>query len=316
MNFQLMVVSNSAVQINGTTNWAAVESSSTNDFVIIQAMIITTNNALVTNIAANIQWTGGVATTNPLQRLVSKIVATNTVVTASLWGMPCASIEVWVVWADLTINVTGTLDPDDNANILVGGDWPTPTAHNVSLSGGSGLGGGNGLGPVNSLTDANLNYEYAIGRMEAKAVLQPSGIMKLLNGTNAWKMPREAVAIFWNNGTNGPADITGFAIPATLQDDTSFPAGQYFDPTNGFIFDLDAPGCPDTGGTNINHTAECYANFYESVTVNFGNGPHLCSDTETFSYEAKIDGDASLVVTNMLSTSLINIPTNSAFTKR
>jgi len=45
-------------------------------------------------------------------------------VTAS-FGRFSISLDVWVVWADLTINVSGTLDPDDMARLLVNGNWPT-----------------------------------------------------------------------------------------------------------------------------------------------------------------------------------------------
>jgi len=99
-NFRLTVVSNNAVQINGTTNWATIKSSSTNDYVIIQAMIDGASDAILTNSGTYIVWTGGVASTNPLQRLVSKTASTNIIVTASLSGSPLASVSVWVVCAD------------------------------------------------------------------------------------------------------------------------------------------------------------------------------------------------------------------------
>jgi hypothetical protein len=309
----LTVVSNSATQIDAT-NWAVVKPP-TNDYVIVQATLNYTNDWIVTNAATAIQWTNGEAVPgNPLQRMVTKSNSVETTVTASL-GSSSSSLNVWVIWADLTNKVSGTLDPHDNAQVLFNGNWPTPIYYNVSLHGGNnGVGGGNTLGPIDCLSNPNLNYCYTVGRMEAKAILQPSNIGSLL--TTNWDMRRTWISIFWNNGTNSPFDITGGTIPPSPENDTANSAFKSLYPTYGDIFDLDFPGCPDTFGTNINHTAECYDNFYEYVTVNLGNGDQVCSSTNTYSYEAQIDGDAGRVDLNSLSTSLITIPTVPHYTQR
>jgi hypothetical protein len=303
LNFRLTVVSNSAVQINGTTNWATVKTT-TNDYVIVQAMIDNASDVLLSNVANVIQWNGGEAVPgNPLQRMVTKTYSVETTVTASL-GSASQSVNVWVIWANLTIKVTGTLDPDDKAtNFLQNASWPT-NYNNYNF------GGGNGLGPIDCLSNTNLNYAYTIGKMEAKAILQPSGIGNLL--TNGWDMKRTRIVIAWDNG-----GLPSVSYPPPGTDDTSPNSVKCLNPANGDIFDLDAPGCSvDLSGTTINHTAEVYANFFEYVTVNLG-GNQVCSDTNTWSYTAQVDVDATnKVQLNSLSTSLITLPTASQYTQR
>lgn len=83
--------------------------------------------------------------------------------------------------------------------------------------------------------------------------------------------------------------------------------------TNGDIFDLDWPGCP-LGTNGILHTAECYDNFYEYVTLNLGDGDKVCSNTNTYSYESQINTNAiPQAQVNLISTSLISIPANSIY---
>lgn len=308
MNFLLTVVSNSAVQINGTTNWAAVEA--TNDYVIVQAMLSMTNDYILTNVAANIQWSGGEAVSgNPLQRRVSKATPAETAVTASL-GSSSVSINVWVIWANLTIKVNGTLDPDDKAAVLnsLDNNWPAI------------LGGGNNLGTLDCLSNPSLTYSYTIGKMEAKAVLQPIGIGNLL--TTNWDMKRTRVVIAWDNGGNYNSGVweSGPTISNPLPgvDDANNADDKYLNPANGDIFGLDAPGCSEHfSGTFIIHTSECYDDFYQYVTVNLGNGDQTCSDTNTWSYTAQVDVDATnKVQLNALSTSLITLPTSPNYTHR
>jgi hypothetical protein len=286
--------------------------------VIVQATLSYTNDWFLTNATllaeagAAIQWTGGQAVPgNPLQRRVSKTNSVETTVTASL-SSTTTNLNVWVIWANLTIKTSGTLDPNDKADVLVNGnsDWPTPTIFTVALSGGSGLGGGNSLGPIDCLTNTNLDYSYTIGRMEAKAILQPSGIGNILTGTNTWNMKRTKLTATWDNGqSDSPAG----------GDDTSFPQFKHLNPTNGDIFDLDTPGCSAVlSGTNIIQTAEVYEDFYEYVTVNLGNGDQTCSDTNTWSYTAQVDVDnpTNKVQLNSLSTSLITLPTTPHYSQR
>lgn len=306
----LTVVSNTAAQVDAT-DWAVVKSTSTNDYVIVQATLSlsATNAALLAQVGAAIQWTGGQPVPgNPFQRQISKTNSVETTVTATL-GSTNLSLNVWVVWANLTIKVTGTLDPDDQAEVLVNSNWPTPAAFNVQLLTGNGLGGGNSLGSIDCLSDTNLNYGYTIGKMEAKAVLQPTGVGNILAG--AFYMNRIATAIGW---INGGSPVVSYQPPGVVDDSAAW--FQFVSATNGEIFDLDGPGCPITGGTNINHTAEVYDNYYEFVTVYLA-GYQACSDVGNFSYTAQVDVDATnKVQLNILSPLLIALPTTPHYTQR
>jgi hypothetical protein len=308
-SFGLTVVSNSATQIDAT-NWVVIKSP-TNDYVYVQAMVGSTNDALLASLATNLQWSGGETVPgNPLQRQISKTNSVETTVSVSL-GSVTNSLNVWVVWANLTVKTSGTLDPDDKAQVLDNGNWPTPASINYPITF-HGLGGGNGLGPIDCLSNTNLNYAYTVGRMEAKAILEPTGIGNLLSSTNIWDMKRTRIVIAWDNGGS-----PSFSNPPPGTNDTSGSFFKYLNPTNGEMFDLDAPGCSLTfQGTFILHTAECYDDFYEYVTINLGNGDQICSETNTWSYMAQVDGDASMVRTNVLSTSLITLPTTSYYTHR
>jgi hypothetical protein len=307
----LTVVSNSATQVDAA-DWAVVKSP-TNDYVIVQANLSDTNAAALANAATAIQWTGGQPVPgNPFQCEVSKTNSIETTVTAALGGSS-TNLNVWVIWASLTIKTNSTLDPDDKSAILVNGNWPTPATFNINLSGYNGLGGGNALGTINCATNSTLNYAYTIGKMEAKAILQPVGIVNLLNSTNYWDMRRTRQVIAWDNG-GSPTVVD----PQGGKDDTSQSFAKYLNSKNEDMFDLDTPGCGySDAGTYIDHTAEVYENYYEYVTVNLGSGSEVCSTTNTYSYTAQVDVDATNTVRlNLLSTSLINLPTNSFYTSR
>lgn len=302
----LTVVSN-ATQINSSTNWVTVKCNG--GYVTLQASLSTNDP----NLAPFIHWSCGQPVPGqPFQRQVSTSVATNFTVTASS-GSSSATVSVWVIWADLKIKTSGTLDPDDHAAVLVNGSWPTPTNFNVKMYGGSGMGGGNGLGPIDSLSNTNLNYAFAIGKIEAIATIHPSGVAKLI--TNGWILGRSRISLFCDNGSISGSDPSpGTADFSTL----SIAASQYLDTTNGFIFDLDAPGCSSAQGTNINHTADVYDNFEEYLFLTLNGQNMLCSDQKAWSYSAQIDIDATnKVQRNTLSTNLIfPFPTNSAYNPR
>jgi hypothetical protein len=317
VSFQLTILSNSATQIDAT-NWAAVM---TNDYVTLQAVLSDTNALPF------LTWSGGgqAVPGNPLQWQVSKATSQETTVTASL-GSSNLSLNVWVIWANLTINTSTTLDPDDKASILDNGNWPTPSSPNYSIYGAA-LGGGNTLGPINCLSDSNLTYAFTVGRIEAKATLTPAGVGSLL--TTNWDLRRTSIVVAWDNGghyplnqygnTNGPW-TSGPAIsnPSPGVDDTSQPFAKYLIATNGDIFDLDAPGCSiDLAGTNIIHTAEVYDNFFEYATVNLGGHIQTCSTSNVWSYTAQIDIDSTNEVPlNAVSASLITIPSSPHYSER
>jgi hypothetical protein len=298
-------VSNSATQINGSSNWATVQSS--NGFVTLQASLSDPNAA------SAIQWRGGQAVPGqPSLRLVSTSAATNDVVTASV-GTNKYTISVWVIWATLTNKLSGTLDPDDQAPLLVNGNWPTPTNFHIQLiSNYNGLGGGNGLGPINCFTNQNLNYCYAVGRMETKAVPQPPGILNLIP-SNHWEFFRQQASTWFDDGIL--TGHSGGSLPPKLVPDNSRdPVYFYFNTTNSEFFEIDPPGCPDLFGTNIAYTAECYIDFMNVLLVELGGKKYVCSPLNTYSYMSTINTNANPPSqTNLLSSKTIPLPTNSVY---
>lgn len=316
----LSVVSGGATIISTNNDWAMV--LGTTDHVVIQASCPGSPDAI-----NSIKWNIGDATHSnnffwtqywPTQDYLP--ISTNspqeytvTATVPSKFGVKPGSLNLWVIWADLTINVGGILDSNDHAfllvsNNLVSYNWPTPTNFHVPMSGdNNGLGGGVELGPTDCTINSDLNYAYTIGKMEAKAVLYPTGIGNIL--TNEWKLKRTVISIAWDNAgapslSNGPPG----------SDDTSDTRCQSLNPISGAIFDLDAPGCSVTlPGTLIDHTAEYYGNFYEYVTVNL-NGPQVCSDTKTWNYRAQVDlTGIPIVQLNSLTTGTNDLPTKSIY---
>jgi hypothetical protein len=288
-----------------SNNWAAVKTNSATEYVTLTANLC----PYVTNAAVLLNWSGGGETVpdNPLQRRVHKNASVKTTVTASCCGNS-TNVNIWIIWSDLTVKTSGTLDSDDKASVLNNGNFPTANTTYGSYD----LGGGKSLGAIDWWSVTNLNYRATIGKMEAKAVLQPSGVGNVV--TNGWRMRRTVVCIFWDNG-GSPSYRSGGTTPPSAQGDTGDPYYQYLYPINGDIFDLDWPGCPL--GTAINHTGECYDNFYEYVTVNLMGIDEVCSTTNTWSYAARVDNDSTNhVLLNALSTSLITLPTNSYFQSR
>lgn len=292
-----------ATQVGGSNNWAAVKA--TNGYVILEAVL----NGGGTNAAKQIEWTGGEEVPGFLQlRRVSKAQSAHTTVTAK-FGPDSFTAGVWIIWADLTVKISGTLDPENHAAILDNGNWPTPASTNYGYGG---LGGGNELGTIDFLTNSNLYYAVTIGKVEAKAILQPSGIGNLI--TNSWNMARHVISIAWDNG-GVPSNSN---IPLGTNDN-SFDESKFLSPATGVLFDLDTPGCSNMLPlTTIVHTSEYYANFYQYVTVNLGGGVQACSATNLWSYSARVDigNPTNTIQLNSLSTSHITIPTNSFFQTR
>jgi hypothetical protein len=302
MNFQLTVVSNTAVQISGlfSTNWVTVKA--TNNYVIVEAQVNPPNATVLQWLGTNIVWSGGTPVPgNPLQCEVSTANPTNVTVTASL-GTKSVSLQVWVIWANLTITceTSDTINPENLAANLDNGDWPTA------------LGGGNNLGPLSHLQNPNLTYAFAVGKMQAKAILQPAGVGEVVSGL---AFRRQLNFIAWDNGVLTVDNTNSFTYV-----DAFAPDWMDLDPTltGGNIYDLDAPSCPIHTGIDINHTSEVYDNFEEFATITLGGVEQPCSNTNTWSYEAQIDDDKTTnqVELNSVSTSLITLPSSPHYTTR
>jgi hypothetical protein len=141
----LTVMSNSAIQVSGTNNWAAVKTP-TNDWVYVKATLSTSD----TNAANQIQWSAGDAVpSDPFQRRVTKTVSAETTVTATL-GSTNQSLNVWILWSTISFQFT-------NAN-------PSPISFDSF-----GL-PGNQLGVISYLTNT-----FEVGKMCAIAKITPAG---------------------------------------------------------------------------------------------------------------------------------------------
>jgi hypothetical protein len=302
------------LQVNDYPNWAAV----------LQYLGTVNIKATVkpndVNAANLIQWTNGAAVAGDnTQRTVDKGTSARTEVTAVVGGAPAQGVNIWIIWATVTIQLTDTdkVAQDDNSSLFTdnGGNWPDA------------LGGGTGLGPIDHDAVPGLTYAYTVGKMQATGKLTPPGIGTVIS-TTAWKLNRTREDIAWDNGGHysfgiwvmGPSSQD----PAGKNDITAEgAASQDWDPTSGgsvdTIYDVDAPGCSVMlGGTEINHTSESYVNFTQWITVTL-DAETICSDNALWSYQAQVDGDkavGSRIDLNQLSTGSINIPAGPHYTKR
>lgn len=296
--------------VTNATNgdWAAVQTQA-GDLAIAQATTLP-NNA---DGWAWITWTGGSAGASANLRSVDKGASAKTTVTAQI-GDVQMSVNIWIIWATMTIQISGPVAPDNTCPELTsnGGNWDAV------------YGGGNALGPKDHDSLPGLTYRYTIGQMQATGKLTPAGIGQIIS-PSAWKFRRTVQAVAWDNGghyTNLNDDTTwaagpSFQVPAGTND-TSDSDQLDLNPTSGgsvdTIYDEDAPGCPvlraANSGLTIYHTSELYANFTQWVTVTLDT-EQKCSDNAYWSYQARVDVDqpvGSRIDLNELSTQLIDIP--------
>ena len=275
MNFRLAVVSNSAVQINGTANWATVKS--TDGYVTVQAMVDNASDAVLTGLTNAIQWTGGAAVPgNPLQRWVTKTNSVETTVTASLGGSVSTSVKVWVVWATMQI-LTSSNNP---AN--------APSFTQVGLV--------NQLG-IQTYDGGNT----ARGQICAAATITPAGIHSVI--TNGWNVFQKRIS----------HDFADGAINSTYYDTNWQPDGPTNDfktmipDASDKLYTIDGPNI-GAFGTN---SYETYNNFYDYITWN----SQICCDTNNFwQFQGrwKIDQTPQVTYTN-LGIGTITLPTNSFY---
>ncbi len=304
-----------ATQTNviGATNWADVKLAGA---VVTALASIQPDNQ---DAAAQIQWTNGSAVAgDATQRVVDKSISAMTPVTAQI-GTDLYTVNIWIIWATVTIQISGNAAADNNCPELTGngGNWDAT------------YGGGNALGVKDHDSLPGLTYAYTIGQMQATCKLTPAGIGKVIS-TSVWKIKRTKESVGWDNGGHytKKSDPTTWAGGPSL----SNPAGtndisQAFaldlDPTSGgsvdTIYDEDAPGCSSNlDGITIYRTSEYYGNFTQFVTVTL-DLETTCSDNAVWSYQAQVDGDkaaGSRIDLNKLDTQLITIPNAPHYAQR
>jgi hypothetical protein len=284
------------IKKSGKDNYVALKSPLKGDEVVYKATIKPNTPATRKFTHDNIVWDNAAKSTDLKGRVKADEVAGPAAVKATL-GNASQIKTNWIFWADLTVRVTGLLNSKNHSAILDNGNWPTPNSASYLYVG---LGGGANLGAIDCLSNSDLTYAYAIGKMEAVAVLQPSDIVKII--PSGWTIIRKMEGYTWNNAL--PVDTA----PPPGKWDRINPITRHFDSVHGQVFGLDVPGCPVIGsGTSVDHTAEVYLNFYEYAAVDYGGVLVICSDAKKWSYLAQVDGDAGVVRGNVLSLSHINL---------
>jgi hypothetical protein len=262
MNFQLTVVSNSAVQINWTTNWATVESPT--NYVVVQLETNSASTALLPWIETNITWSGGTPVPgNPLQCEVSTAVSTNAIVTASI-GSFSTSLDIWIVWSTVQILSSGTNTSPLSSPYYAGGDE---------------------LGAENLLSNTPA---YLGWKVEIVGTITPAGAYQAIQ--DGWRFYQTSTFVTfynneyapWGSGTNAP-DTAFNDYGPNLEDDTP--------DTNNDIYALDGPG--NVGAFSLYQTTQ---NFQTWVLWNgqIASGPAQW----WINQKAYNNGSSYIVVTN------------------
>jgi hypothetical protein len=284
-------------------NWAAVKTKA-GDTVVVTATV-KPNTA---DVAKMIKWTGGKPAADNLSATVDKGTSAMTPVTAQIGTAAAQEVDIWIIWADVTIQLTDNLAKDNDCKLLTdnAGKWP------------DNLGGGTGLGAIDHDAVAALTYGYTVGRMQATGKLTPAGIGKVVS-TTGWKLNRTREDVGWDNG--GHYTGATWAAGPSIQDaagTSDISAGgadsRTWDPTSGgkvdTIYTIDAPGCSCVlPGITINHTSEIYVNFTQWVSVTL-DAETICSSNAIWSYQAQVDGDKAAgkrIDLNKLDTAAIDI---------
>ncbi len=280
---------------HGDQNWGIVKKVNTS--VIVRVTTSPNTDA----VWKHVQWQrGSPVTGHDNERSYSTATSTEYKIKPTINGVGTEPrLNLWVIWSTVTIDLVGKISPDDQAAALVGGNWP------------ANMGGGNALGPLNFLQNNHL-IVYTIGKYEANATLEPSGVWDAV-ATGAWGMDRTVDAVAYENGGHYVNGVWQPGSIPTSGQDNSAASWQYLKPTDkngGSIFDLDAPALH-----SANRTSEVYANFQEYAIVTLDK-QYTCSDQSKFYYEARVDGDIPSVPLNALGNGSITLPNMPFFPKR
>jgi hypothetical protein len=288
----LTVVSNSATQIDAM-NWAVVKSL-TNDYVIVQAVLNYTNDWILTNVAMAIQWTGGEAVPgNPLQRRVTKTNSVETTVAASL-GSSTTNLNVWVIWATVTNQITGINTsplsftalglPDDNLS--------TQYYDRSTI----------GVYPASEFDHTNL----VVGKICVVATVTPVGVHSVI--TNGWDVVQMKTSTGFTNGVNE------FSYPPWTYDgpDQVNTNKTVIPDSNDKLYTIDGPNLDLFLEYIYNYDSrEHYINCYDYITWK----SQTCSDTNNFwHFEARWKTNQIPQFNNLdFGNGTITIPTNSYY---
>lgn len=248
-----LTVTLNAAQKNviGDKNWACVKKAT--DDVIVQATT-TPNTEACWN---QITWSGDSGTSVPghaNQRKLSRAASQTYHVQASLGGVS-DHVDVWVLWATVTIEVSGTTPP--NAAVF-GGDYD----------------GTEKLGAV-----IYKRGKGAAGKVVPVATITPAGVHQIVK--SGWTFKRERMSHDWDDGAkssegNGVDDYWNTA----WVDDTSLSPYLKLKPDNDDkIYDSDGPNIGGFGKKD----AESYNNFQQ--WIEWRN--EVCSDKSGWYWQGR-----------------------------
>lgn len=208
-----------------SNNWAAVKG---NDYIVVKANISPSipEDKVPSDL---IQWTGGEAIAGqPLHRRVSKATSQKTTVKATCGNVE-KEVDLWVIWADVTIKTSGQ-QPSDAVQL--------PPSY-----------GGGTLGPFNT---TNVG-----GAMTLEAQITPSGVKDVVK--SGWKIKRTVTRKCWLNGA---------LVRQGTDNDDSYDSWVVSTPTaNDCIYDTDAPNTLKIG-INVGSNVEYHGNFTQWIEWN------------------------------------------------
>ena len=238
--------------------WATVKNTnSTPQYVVVRAELnpAIAESGLSTNF---ITWSGGESVTNhPFQRKVSKQNAAHTQVIATCGEMN-ATGDVWVIWADLEIRMTGTT-------------WDTPNSARFEDEYDETEDLGIKLYNYHLTGDTNIISRGAVGKVIPIGKLQPAGINEIT--TNSWTIERHK----WRHDFKDGAVWTQRWDNAWTPDTTDYEPFMKFNPDNSNqIYDLDSPTIAKYQGLSgyVTDSCERYNHFRQWVAWN----GEKCSD--------------------------------------
>ena len=244
----LSVVSNASLV--AVTNWAAVKTTSTNDYDTNYVTILATLSSNDTNAGNLIVWSGGQAVPgDPFLRRVSRATSDKTTVTASD-GSSNLSLTVWIVWANVPkFNNTGPKDSDSSVS---------PLDYGVAF------------GAVNDTTDGDDR-----NGMLLQVTISPSGFGIFTNVSFQFNRTDE-LQLWVDRGPNAQppgwiladSDNPGHADPPSS-------GSQNLVVTNAHLYNEDTPGL----GRSVNLGGATFweGSFVEWVEINLA-GWQQCSD--------------------------------------
>jgi len=274
-----------------SNTWATVKNTTvTPGYVVLRAVL----NPTIGESAFSdgfISWAGGESVTgHPLQRRVSKDASVHTQVVATCGNMS-ATGDVWVIWADLEIRITGSTTNTPNSARFSDQDKTFDGTENLGVQ-------------LYDYKDQAGNFisRAAAGKVIPIGHLYPTGINAIT--INGWSIERDMMRHDYKDGcqwTNRwEEDIWVF-------DSLTPEKGKKFNPDNyDQIYDMDAPNVAKIQGGvegNVTDSFERYDNFRQRVTWNGTN--NVCSTNAywhffaCWKYTNAADTNLQITVTNL-----------------